>query len=159
MKPNEADRKPPTLKNKKVERLINALRMGHYMDRAVRLAGLAPSTVYRWIDEGEQERMRVENGAEPTERGQAYLKITDVIITAKEEAAHRALATIQKAFPKSWQAAAWYLERTDQKNYGRITQVTGKDQGPIDVNVTVADVEKVLETLLDKADVTENEPI
>jgi hypothetical protein len=149
---NTSDRKPPKLTDKKVDLFIKALRVGHYVDRAARLAGLAPSTVYRWLEEGEAEQQRIDAEEEITERGQAYLKIANEIIKAKEEASHRALATIQKAFPKSWQAAAWYLERTDQRHYGRLTQVTGKDQGPLAVNVTVDEVEKVLKTLLDSAD-------
>jgi hypothetical protein len=90
-------------------------------------------------------------GHTPNDRGQAYLEISEAIHKAREAAADRAMIAIQNAATEgTWQAAAWYLERTDREHYGRYTQVAGSDGGAVKLNVTVEDMEKVLKELIDQ---------
>ena len=62
----------------------------------------------------------------------------------------KALNVIREASQSSWQAAAWYLERTASDRWGRVvrTEVTGADGGAIEINADA--VNRKLEALLDK---------
>lgn len=147
----ESKRKPPKLDDPKVEALLQALNAGHYVERASRMSNISLTTIYRWLDEGKKERESVENGDEPTTRGQSYLQLAEAIQKAREAAAHRAMLTIQKAAQDgTWQAAAWFLERTDKEHYGRYTQVAGTDGGAVKLKVSVEDMEKVLKEIIDQ---------
>lgn len=147
---NEFVRKPPTLENAKVVALLKALSTGHYVERAASLSGISAPTIYRWLDEGRKEKESQEAGNPPTERGQSYLVLAEAITVAREAAANRAMAAIQSAAKEgTWQAAAWYLERTDREHYGRVTQVSGTDGGAVKFQVTVEDVERVLKEIID----------
>jgi transposase-like protein len=147
----ESKRKPPSINEPKVEALLQALNAGHYVERASRMSGISLTTIYRWLDEGRTEKENIEAGNPPTDRGQAYFELAEAIQKAREAAAHRAMLTIQKAAQDgTWQAAAWYLERTDREHYGRYTQVAGADGGAVKLNVTVEDMEKVLKELIDQ---------
>lgn len=134
-------RKHPKVTDDKVKRLLAALTTGHYMERAARLAGIGTSTPYLWMDHGNAAREARESGLELDEAQKAYLEILEAIEKGREAAAHRALLTIQQAAQAgTWQAAAWYLERTDREHYGRVTQVSGPDNGPIQVKVDRAEL-------------------
>lgn len=137
----------------KIEALIESLQAGHYMERACRMSGVSQSSVYRWLSEAERIRNLHpdETDLSPTE--QQYLTLSDAILKAKDKAAHRAMVSIQKAAQKgTWQAAAWYLERTDPNNYGRRTQITGSESQPVKLNVTVEEVTNLLKQVLDEDD-------
>lgn len=138
------------MEDEKVKAVIAALTTGHYMERAARLAGLNPSTVYLWLDKGAQGRKAIEEGT-ANDRDRSYVDIADAITKAKEAAAHRAMMTIQQAAQAgTWQAAAWYLERTDREHYGRVTQVTGADNGPVQVAVSVDELRAKLSELIEE---------
>lgn len=152
-----SNRKAPSLTDAKVEALLQALTAGHYVERAARISGVSITTVYRWLDEGKKEKESVEAGNASTERGQAYLEIAEAIQKAREAAAHRAMVAIQNAAQEgTWQAAAWYLERTDREHYGRHTQVTGADGGAVKLAVSVDDMEKLLKDIIDQETGTAN---
>lgn len=144
-------RRPPSVEDEVVRRLIAALAAGHYMERAIRLAGVNRNTVYGWLATGKEERARQEQGLIPTKRGTAYLLILETVERAKEQAAGRALRAITEAFDQNWQAAAWYLERTDPANYGRRTIITGPDSGPVSVQVTAEDLDQQLANMISAA--------
>jgi hypothetical protein len=146
----------PSLQDKKIQDLINMLRAGHYLDRAARISNISPSTVYWWITEGETQRNRAEQNEELSDRDKAYIEIADEIRMAKEHAAHRAMVSIQKAAQDgTWQAAAWYLERTDPKNYAKTTQITGKDNGPVRLSITAEEVNELLKEISQENDTTD----
>jgi len=138
-------RSAPTIKDENVQRLLLALDTGHYLDRAARLAGLSRQTVYNWLHHGDQARSKLDTGQTLDDREQSYFEIAEAIIQAKESAAHRALSAVMEAANSgTWQAAAWYLERTDSEHYGRTTQLTGANNGPIKLNVSIEEVETLL---------------
>lgn len=139
--------KGPSTSDAKVEALTQALTAGHYLDRACKIAGISRSTVYRWLDIAAE----AEESESPDPERQPYLEVAEAIRKAREAAAHRAMISIQNAVAEgTWQAAAWYLERTDREHYGRYTQVAGSDGGAVKLNVTVEDMEKVLKELIDQ---------
>jgi len=149
----------PTVDDLRVKNVSEYLRAGHYMERAARMANVNPSTVYVWKQKGESERQRIESGKEPTEAGQKYLAILELVEKAQESAAHRAMLSIQKAAQDgSWQAAAWYLERTDSQHYGRKTILVGNNDGPVQVQaVTPEEVDAKLRLLIGAAEASERE--
>lgn len=139
--------KGPSTSDAKVEALTQALTAGHYLDRACKIAGISRSTVYRWLDIAAE----AEESESPDSEREPYLEVAEAIRKAREAAAHRAMISIQNAVAEgTWQAAAWYLERTDREHYGRYTQVAGSDGGAVKLNVTVEDMEKVLKELIDQ---------
>lgn len=145
--------KPPSLNDERVKNLLAALNTGHYMSRACSIANIAPSTVYWWLDEAKKIQTNKDNGKDVSTRDEAYLLVAEKINQAKEAAAHRALHTIQLAASAgTWQAAAWYLERTDPNHYGRRTQITGADSEAVKINVSVEEVTKLLKEVLDEDD-------
>jgi hypothetical protein len=53
---------------------------------------------------------------------------------AKAQAVKDSVKVIKEAGPKNWQAAAWWLERTQPRDYGRQQRIehSGPDGGPIE---------------------------
>lgn len=135
----------PHVEDDRVKNVIAALNTGHYLDRAARLAEVAPATIYQWLDKGAAARRDLDEGREISDAQRNYLQIADAILKAREAAAHRALVAIQQAARSgTWQAAAWYLERTDREHYGRVTQIAGSKEEPLKISVSVEEVEKLL---------------
>ncbi len=54
-----------------------------------------------------------------------------------------AIATIRRAMPDDWKAAAFYLERTDPQNWGRSTrhEHSGPEGGAIPAEVTAGAID------------------
>lgn len=80
-------------------RLCEALRAGNTRAAAADYAGIGERTLYRWISRAEDE------GEGP------YWLLWQDIKKAEAAAEVRNVAIIQQAAKKSWQAAAWWLER------------------------------------------------
>jgi len=122
------DRKPgrPTKLTPEVkDRIVNAIRGGNYQEVAARFAGINEATFYRWMQKGEGD-----DAPEP------YREFRKEVESAKAVAEVRSVALIQKAAGDgSWQAAAWYLERTNPSRWGRkqVVALTGEDGGPVRV--------------------------
>lgn len=141
-------RRVPTTNDPKTKQLLAALAAGHYIERSASLAGLNQATVHSWIGKGKAARTKLDEGKKLTKREQQWLEIGEAIEKARNAAAHRALSTITQAMSTgTWQAAAWYLERTDREHYGRVTRLEGTQGDPIRVQ-SVDEVEARLAELL-----------
>ena len=155
-------RNAPTVKDAKVQRLLNALATGHYMRRACRLAKVAEPTVYVWINHGKAERERLAKGEKPNPKMTPYLEILESIEAAQEQAAHIHMMTILEASKRGdVRAATWYLSRTDREHYGNHTTISGPDNGPVHISVDRDDVtRRMLEWLreMDNDDDTDADP-
>ena len=105
--------------------ICEALRAGNYAEVAARYAGIGSTTFYRWM----------ERGAADMAAGKAtpFSEFSDAIKKAETDAEVRAVAIIQKAMPKNWQAAMTYLERKFPKRWsrGERREVSGPEGGPI----------------------------
>jgi hypothetical protein len=78
---------------------------------------------------------------EPTANELRYIQFLQAVEKARSDAVVRNLTIIQKAANDGqWQAAAWYLERTNPKKWGRYetVEVTGQDT-TITVELTAKD--------------------
>jgi hypothetical protein len=63
------------------------------------------------------------------------------VARARADARVGAIATIRRAMPEDWKAAAFYLERTDPANWGRRTahEHSGPKGEPIDARIDIND--------------------
>lgn len=109
------------------EIIVEALATGCYRATAAEHAGIARSTFYRWLELGQAHSR---DGVESEHRA-----LWEAIEKAEADAELSALATIRRAAPASWQAAAWLLERKHPDRWGRTQRVTleGDEDRPLRV--------------------------
>lgn len=130
-------------------RIVEAIRAGNYLDTAARYAGIDPVTFFRWMERGARE------DAEPL-----YAEFREAVEEAKASAEVRAVLRIQQAANDgTWQAAAWWLERTRPKKFGRFDrqEVTGSEGGPVRIDVSTDDLERKVSAILAKRGSSERE--
>lgn len=102
-KPGRPEKLTPELQQK----IVDAIRMGAYIETASAYAGINKSTLYDWMKRG----ARAKSGK--------YKEFSDAIEKALAESEMRDLAVIAKASQENWQAAAWRLERKFPDRWGR----------------------------------------
>jgi hypothetical protein len=142
-----------TLEDPRMQRLLNALKAGHFVEEACQYAPISTQTYYRWLREGAALDTRADAGETLTADEQQTRQICDAIKAAEVSGQNAALDLIRKAIDSgTWQAAAWFLERRNKKWSNR-TEITGPDGGPVQT-VTVDDLDTKLRNLIDasKAD-------
>lgn len=122
-----------------LDRLVNALRAGAYREQAALHAGISVATFYRWMKEGEAAEAEEIPASESRAR-----EIREAVQNAEASGELHLLAIIKEQAPKSWQAAAWILERKYPNKWGRFDRVehSGKVIVP-DVAVPSSDVARV----------------
>lgn len=143
----------PTALTKDVHDLIvDAIRLGNYQDYAANAAGITVTTFYNWMDRGKRERERLVNADEKAKPKEAiFLEFFEAVEKAKGLAIAQNVAVIQRAAATgTWQAAAWWLERTAQKTYGRKQQLehSGNAENPIALSVDVNELENKVKRIL-----------
>lgn len=123
------------------DRVLSAVSAGNYLETAAQYAGIDASTLRRWVVKGEAA-----GAAEPYRTFCAALK------SARAAAEVRSVALIQQAATDgTWQAAAWYLERSYPDRWGRTrVEVTGADQAPIRVDIDADSLEARIKSLAAK---------
>ncbi len=94
-----------------VEQLIKYIEAGNYIETACNAVGISKQTFYRWQDEKSD--------------------FCDAIKKAESKAITRNLILIQNAAKKSWQAAAWFLERRYFDLFGRKEKIGGIEDSPL----------------------------
>src|SRR6266446_2860070 len=82
------------------ERIVEAIKAGNYLETAAQSAGVSYQTLNEWIKHGEAES-----------KG-AFREFAEAVKKARAFAEARAVRVIRDAAPKTWQAAAWWLERS-----------------------------------------------
>lgn len=101
----------------RVRRLLDALKGGVDINTASQFAGINYQTVYRWVERGQRENERQEQGLEPDPAEAEFLELWQSMRVARAEAVVRNMAQVQKAANQGdWKAAAWWLERTIGKS-------------------------------------------
>jgi len=132
-------------------RIVEALNQGNYIETAARYAGITPQGFYKWMKRGTDERQRINDGLDPNEDENVYVEFVEAVEKARSQAEMRNVGLIQKAaVDGTWQASAWFLERSYPKRWGRSDRLehVGADGGPVAVSVTVDELEaKVMEVL------------
>ena len=119
--------------------LIANVLEGVPITRAVGAAGIAVSTYYAWVE-------RARAGEDP------YVEFAERVALARDEVrARMAKVVCSAAFNGDVKAAQWYLERCDREHFGRnpetVVHVHPPQFEPIDPNVTVEELEAMLDAL------------
>ena len=117
----------PTKLTPEVQQTIVAmLRAGNRIEYSAEAAGVSRRTAYDWI----------ERGAKPGKPNKPYRDFADAVEQARAEAHARQVSLIANAASKSWQAAAWLLERQYPETWGKpadrakTDDITGQDKAP-----------------------------
>ena len=113
-------RRPTPLEDPRVQALLMAIKGGNYLEHACAFAGIARSTLYDWLERGRTAREKIDKGQPLTMEERHYLDLSDTIEKARGEAVVANVTIVQKAAREgTWQAAAWWLERTMPEQFGR----------------------------------------
>ena len=142
-KPKRKIGRPDGLTPQVEEKLLNAVRAGAYLKEAAEHAGVGERTVYGWIE-------RADDPKAPAK----FSQFAQALTRAKADAQVGAVAVIRRAMSTDWRAAAFYLERSDPKRWGRSTrhEVSGRDGEPLvpqrgDLDREIAKLLKQMEAL------------
>jgi hypothetical protein len=100
--------RPTSLTPEVQARIVEAVAAGNTRHDAAEYAGVGRSTFLAWLARG-----RKKNGR----NGRPYRDLLDAVKKAEAGAVVRNVAIIQKAAQKTWQAAAWWLERKNPQDW------------------------------------------
>jgi len=103
------------LNAKVIEKAIGYLEEGNYIETVATLIGITSKTYFDWINKGLAD---IE-----ADKVSLYSKFCNATKEAQAEAERRAVASIQQAGEKSWQANAWYLERKFKDRWALRTEL------------------------------------
>lgn len=134
--------------------IVTAIQSGNFQHHACEFAGIHTATYFRWLERGQVEidRLDQEEAVEPIESETPYREFCDAIKKARATAVVQAVGLIRKAaYDGTWTAAAWYLERSHPKDWGKTDRLehTGREGSPIQLSVSVADLESDIKGLLE----------
>jgi hypothetical protein len=104
-----------------------------------------------WLERGRKEQEKIDAGLPANPDEQIFMEFSNAVEKAKAEAVSRNVAIIQKsAHHGTWQAAAWWLERTQQQVFGRKQQLehTGAEGAPIKLEVSTQEIEEKVSKIL-----------
>ena len=145
-----------TLGHPTVDRLLNALRLGHFVDDSCEYAGISQDSYYRWHREAAPLQAKYDAGGKLTAEEEQIRKLSETIKQAELAGQSAALDIVRTAAANgTWQAAAWFLERRNKKWSNR-TEITGPDGGPVRT-VTVDDLDEKLRNLIDATKASDGE--
>jgi hypothetical protein len=137
-----------------IEQISTVLRAGNYVDTAAKMVGVPRSAIYRWLNEGDKASQKADSGEELNRSERLYLDFMNAVDQARATATVRNVALVQQAAQAgSWQAAAWWLERTNPQQWGRRmqTEIVGANEGPVQVNISVDDLESLIQQIANDA--------
>ena len=121
--------------------IVGMTREGNYAEVSAQAAGISGPTFWRWMKRGEEEP------------GSIYERFREDILKARAEAENEAIKIIKgAALDGTWQAAAWYLERSKPERWRlrQTTEMTGKDGGPIEQKITGDEARREVSALIDE---------
>lgn len=113
------------------KRFAEAVEKGHPYSSACDLLHVPYATFKQWVARGE--------GTHERPATEAHVAFVSAIKEAKAKREARWEGVIEEAaLGGTWQAAAWLLERTNRKEFGRheSVEMTGKDGGPVEQRIT-----------------------
>lgn len=142
---SSSEGRPSKLTPARIERVCDSLRAGNFFKVACRAANLSESCGRKWLRRGREEaeaREDREDTGEDAPDDLLFLQFFHAVTRAECEAEAGAVAGILAAGRADWRALAWYLERKHPDHWGRVdrlkAQITGKDEGPFEVEITSA---------------------
>lgn len=117
--PPAGGRREPLLTQALQDEIVLHLASGAFYDEVAKAVGIGKSTFYNWLNRGRTAADKAATGRmlEPNEV--TYMGFAQAVEKARATSTVHAHATIRSAMTRNWQAAAWYLERTNPARYGR----------------------------------------
>ena len=114
-------------------KIVAAVRAGNFYRAAAAYAGISKSSLYGWLERGNAEKERIENGAAPDTTETRYLELLDALTRAEAEAEIEAVANWKSQTRTDWRAAKDWLARRHSDEWGdkAKVEVTGTAGGPI----------------------------
>lgn len=136
------------------KRIVDTIAAGNYLETAAGVGGIGVSTLHSWLDKGRTERELADlEGRDPTPDKQPYVDFLEAVEKARASAEARAVLHIQRAASDgTWQAAAWFLERSQPGRWGRRDhlQHSGPTGGPVEVMVSGGELLHKLQQLAEQ---------
>ena len=114
--------RPTKLTPEAQEAIVDGINAGLTFRLSCARAGVTPATFYNWLGKGEVAKSGV------------LMEFFDAVERAKADSALRLVSQITLQAPADWRAAAFMLERRFPDDYGKRTEVTGKDGSPVKVD-------------------------
>ena len=150
---SNAGRKTALLDVSKEQTLLDYIRIGTPVRKAVTASGIAEKTFYNWMARGLAERERqalVPNSKDnPTEV--IFLQFLQRVEQARAEAIAKKIAVIAKSGNEGdWRAAAWWLERQVPDEFGKTDrfEIGGTNGEAIKVQIEMGDLEDKIAKVL-----------
>jgi len=107
------------------KKIVRSVRKGLPLGVSGQLAGLGKDTLHEWIAKGRYE----------PEKYPQYVKLLSDIEKARAVRESEHVAKIEKVAlsedPKTWTAAAWFLERTNPDDWGRKDRMQVQHETPL----------------------------
>ena len=146
--------RPSKLTPERVEVIREALEAGAYLETASRAAGIAPSTLWSWLRRGRT----AEESPDPSSEDLPYLELLETVKSAQAAAEIEALGIIRDAARDgTWQAAAWFLERSNPAAWSRTGRMSLNERHNPDRIETSESTS--IETLLAKLGLVDLDPL
>lgn len=123
-------------------KIVEQLASGCTLEVAARAAGVTKRTLASWLAKGRDAEQAEAEGRRLTADARRCLALLYAAEEARAKVEVRALATIRKAMVDgTWQAAAWYLERTHPDRYAakRRPNAGGRPAGAVSAPDRVAE--------------------
>ena len=115
--------RPTKLTPDLIQEVCNWLKLGYYQEDAATMAGISSSTFYDWMRRGAEGQKALESGDSPLPDSpdvDMYLEFSEAVKKARAEAEGAHIRNIRKAADNgTWQASAWFLERSFPKKWGK----------------------------------------
>jgi transposase len=121
------------------EKLCGLVRGGNYYSVAAQACGICRRTLYEWIQRGEAA----------TKKTDPYLHFLHALKKADAEAEAQDVLIIKSASKRSWQAAAWLLERKRFERWARRDRLEHSGPGgeaiKTESTLTVKDIKRIVD--------------
>ena len=126
--------RPTVLNVEMKDAIVDLLKRGNYITTSATAVGIRPGTIGVWIKKGE-ELSQLDRDLDETEQLFVDFSLEVQKARAFAEVAH--VENIRQASKENWTASAWWLERTNPRDWGKVqrTEITGADGGAIQVDI------------------------
>ena len=122
--------RPTKLTPDLIQEVCNWLKLGYYQEDAATMAGISASTYYDWMKKGDDAQKALESGdssslpatqeGDEVEVVNMFQEFSEAVKKARAEAEGAHIRNIRKAADNgTWQASAWFLERSFPKKWGK----------------------------------------
>jgi hypothetical protein len=150
---SNAGRKTALLDVTKEQTLLDYIRIGTPVRKAVTASGIAEKTFYNWMSRGlaERERLSLSMTAKSNPTEVVFLQFLQRVEQARAEAIMKKVAVIAKSGNDGdWRAAAWWLERQVPEEFGKTEklEIGGSNGEPIRIQVEMGELENKIAKVL-----------